>query len=447
MTDRQSTSASGTISREEAQRRVEELLARSEAKDRVDDRTRRTRAALAVMLVILLLMLCGIGVFVYRLLVPDAGPEVTDTGDTGTQGIIWIRSIYGFGSDATQLFMNPNDAVTTPDGTIWITDPGNYRVVGFRGDGSFVDIIEGNKLTGEPFRIPSRVGADPDGLLYIVDKANQALTIMDGDTKLVGTNIPGITCVDADDEIIVVGSESGFAILDKDGNVQQIFGTRGKGDDQFDVVSGVALDAAARVIYVLDTYNNRLSAWSYDGERQWMTQLGNPGNDVTLEGGSSLETTSSAAAALQIPTDVTIDGNGRPMVLDAFDFSISAFDPATGEYVDKWGTYGAEDGKFMYPTGFDYDSERDWFAVADTQNLRAQIVRIDGTSAGGLTDVRSGLSRFVSGPARALWPCLTLLPLILILLAASRWRRRRVDRLERVAASTVTVEQTDLLSD
>lgn len=447
MTDRDTTPASNPLTREEAQRRVEELLARSEGKDRVDDRTRRTRAALAAMLVILLLLLCGIGVFVYRLLVPTAESDVNGTGETATEGIIWIRSIYGFGSDATQLFMNPNDAVTTPDGTIWITDPGNYRVVGFRGDGTFVDVIEGNKLTGEPFRIPGRVGADPDGLLYVVDKANQALTIMDGNTKLVSTNIPGITCVDADDEIIVVGSVSGFAILDKDGNVQEIFGTRGKGDDQFDTVSGVALDPAARMIYVLDTYNNRLSAWTYDGERTWITQLGNPGNDVALQGGSSLETTSSVPAALQIPTDVTVDGNGRPTVLDAFDFTISAFDPDTGEFIDKWGTHGSDDGQFMYPTGFDYDADKDWFTVADTQNLRAQIVRIDGTSPGGLTDVQSGFSRFMSGPARALWPCLTLLPLILILLAASRWRRRRVDRLERVAASTVTDEQTDLLSD
>lgn len=423
----QETGNQPSISREEAQRRVEEILAKSDAGTLGKDRTKRTRTVLIVVLVILLLMLCGIGTFLYRLLVPEANSGQQGSKNDTTKGIVWVRSIYGYGSAADQLFKNPNDAATAPDGTIWVTDPGNSRVIGFRGDGTFVSLINGSMKTGDPFRVPSRIAIDPDGLMYLVDRANETLTIMDGQTKLVNTQIPGIECVDASTDIVVVGSKSGFAILDKDGNVQKLVGTRGQGEDQFDDVQGVKIDAATKTIYVLDTYNNRLSAWDYTGEQKWVSQLGNPGNDVKLEGGGSLETTSVAAAALQIPTDVTIDGKGRPLVLDAFDFSISAFDPSNGKYIAKWGTYGDKDGQFMYPSGFDYDVTKDWFVVADTQNLRAQIIRIGGTSEGGASATTTGLSRLMAGPARALWPCFTLLPLLLLVLIFVRIRRRRAE--------------------
>lgn len=411
------------ISREEAQRRIEEILAREEQAGQ--PAAKRTRRILVIVLVVLLLLLCGVSVFLYRLLVPEQSGGAGGDDLSDTNGIIWVRSIYGYGSEANELFTNPNDAATGPDGIVWVTDPGNQRVIGFRADGTMVDIIEGNKETGEPFRLPSRLAVDPEGVLYLVDRANETLTLMDGQTKLVSSSIPGIMSVDSDDEITVVGSEAGFAILDKEGNVQTIVGTRGQGEDQFDQVGGVSIDSETRTIYVVDTYNNRLSAWDYEGVQKWITQLGNPGNKVKLEGGSSLETTSVAEAGLQVPTDVTVDGRGRPLVLDAFDFTISAFDPQTGEYIDKWGTYGDQDGKFMYPSGFDYDATKDWFTVADTQNLRAQIVRIEGTSEGGAAAVRTGLSRLLAGPLRALWPCLTLLPLLLLVLAVNRWRKRR----------------------
>ena len=413
------------LTREEAQRRLEEILGQGE-RDEKGAQSRRTRAILVVVLIVLLLLLCGVGAFLYRLLSPGGGGG--DGAQDDLAGIIWIRSIYGFGPSAEQMFVNPNDAATDPDGIIWVTDPGASRVVGFRGDGTYADIILGSMQTGEPFRLPSRVAVDPDGVIYIVDRANETLTIMDGQRKLAAASIPGVTSVDANDEIVVAGAASGFAILDKDGNIQTIVGTRGTNEDQFDSVGGVAIDSDKKTIYVADTYNNRLSAWDYTGKRKWMVTLGNPANAVKLEGGASLTTTTSAEANLQLPTDVTIDGNGRPMILDAFDFSISAFGPSDGKFLGKWGTHGEKDGQFMYPTGFSYDASKDWFVVADTENLRAEIIRIEGTGASGAAGLLTGLNRLLAGPLRALWPCLALLPLILLAILLARRRRRRQER-------------------
>jgi hypothetical protein len=301
-------------------------------------------------------------------------------------------------------------------------------VVAFRGDGTYVDRITADRNTGEPFRVASRIAVDGDGIMYVVDRPNETLTIMDGKRKLAQAQIPGATTVDVNDEMVVVGPNAGFAILDKDGNAKTVVGTRGNNEDQFDVVGGVSIDSAKRSIYVVDTFNNRLSAWDYNGKRKWIVKLGNPGNEVKLEGGKNLETTTTAPAALQLPTDVTIDGKGRPVVLDAFDFSLAIFDPADGSFVEKWGTYGDQDGQFMYPTGVNYDATKDWFVVADTDNQRAQIIRIAGTGAEGPLGIVSGFNRLMAGPLRALWPLLGLIPALIIVLLVRKWMRRRAEQ-------------------
>jgi len=412
---------SSALSKEDVQRRVEEIMAQNSQGDDGKSK-RRTRTILLVVLIVLLLLLCGIGVFLYRLLAPKS-----DLNKDESAGITWIRSIYGYGSAPSQQFINPNDAVTGPDGLIYITDPTNSRVSVFRGDGSFVRLIDGNLVTGEPFRLPNRLAVDSNGLLYVADIANDTLTIMDGDTKLVSAGIPGLTSVDVNDEMIVVGSAAGFAILDKDGNIKTIVGTKGSGEDQFDMVGGVSIDSNSKTIYAVDTYNNRLSAWDYAGKRKWVVTTGNPANDVKLEGGSSLSRTSSAAAALQLPVDVTVDGLGRPMVLDGFGFDISAFDPKDGKFIKSWGTNGEEDGQFMYPSTVSYDATKDWFTVADTTNRRVQVIRIAGTSE-GMAGVMTGFRRFLAGPARALWPCLVIVLLFIIALIVRRFVNKRKER-------------------
>ena len=424
-------------SKEDVQRRIEEILAESKQQD--DTSSRRTRAILITVLILLLLLLCGVGGFLYRLLNPSAGTTAKEAA-----GITWIRSIYGWGPAANQQFVNPNDAAVGPGGTIWVADPNGSRVEKFRPDGSFIGFVNGSRFTGEPFRQPSRLAVDPDGILYVADIANASLTIMDGNRKLVATPIPGLTCVDVSDTMVVIGSRSGFAILDKDGNVKTIVGTKGTGDMQFDTVGGVAIDSARKVIYVVDTYNNRLSAWDYNGKRKWMVVTGNPGNKVKLEGGASLVTTSSAPAALQVPSDVTVDANGRPIVLDSFGFQIAAFDPKNGDFIGSWGAYGDKDGQFMYPSTINYDQARDWFTVADTSNRRVQIIRIAGSSTQS-SGVLSGFQRLISGPLRALWPCLVLLLLLIIAIVVNRWRRNRRNREEEVEEGST--EDAEPLAD
>ena len=105
---------------------------------------------------------------------------------------------------------------------------------------------------------------------------------------------------------------------------------------------------------------------------------------------------------------------------------VMAFDPKSGAFIGSWGAPGEKDGQFMYPSTVSYDATKDWFVVADTSNRRAEIIRLPGSGKEG-SGVVSALNRLLAGPLRALWPCLALLPLILIALLVRRWRRRRTE--------------------
>jgi hypothetical protein len=161
-----------------------------------------------------------------------------------------------------------------------------------------------------------------------------------------------------------------------------------------------------------------------------MVVTGAPGNEINVTGGGAMAASSdtTAPARLQLPADVTIDGRGRLVVVDSLDFSISVFDPADGSFIAKYGAYGPQDGQFIYPSSIDYDSQRDWFAIADSGNSRIQIIRIP--DSGRQTDAAATVRRALSGPLRA---CLVplLLLLILFILFVIRSRKRKKEELMR----------------
>jgi hypothetical protein len=241
---------------------------------------------------------------------------------------------------------------------------------------------------------------------------------------------------------IAVGSLAGFAILEKSGKPIKVIGTRGKGDDQFDYVHGVAFGADGNV-YVTDSYNNRMSAYDRTGERLWIIRTGAPANSaVTTTDGmlAAPETTGTALAgtdALQLPLGLTVDGAGRIVVIDMYESALAVFDAKTGKFVAKYGDYGAEDGQFFYPVSVGYDRDRDWFTVADALNRRVEIVRIPGSS--GDLGVTATVRRNLSGPLRA-----CLFPFLLLLLAIAAWLIGRTVRRRRAVKDKETSESIAL---
>lgn len=368
-------------------------------------RVRRTRVILSAILVVLMLLLAALGYFVYRLVEPAGGPQSAVRED----GLEWVRSIYGYGPTADEQFLGPTDAAFGPDGRIWGTDPKRARVLGFEPDGAFSTLIhQGPAAVGEG-RIfsPEGVTVGENGHIYVADFGAEKISEYTADNEFVREfEVPLPSVVDQRGDIIAVGTVQGVALHDLDGAFITKWGTRGPGPDQFDVIHGIAI-AEDGTIFVSDTQNQRVKAYTQQGKLLWMSGSGaeRSGNEAPDADGAD----AAEQVALQLPAGITVDGAGRPVLVDPFEFAIIVLDPETGAEIARYGAYGGSDGEFAYPTGIDYDPLRDWFVIADTANNRLQIVRIPGSGGG----VLEGIRRAATGPV---WLC--ALPLVLLLVAA-----------------------------
>jgi DNA-binding beta-propeller fold protein YncE len=306
---------------------------------------------------------------------------------------------------------------------IWLSDQGRFRIVKYDPNGRRVGGFEGDTANGDKFDYPSRIALAPDGWLYVVQSTYDNVKVYDEKGTLRQTlPIPSPMSVAVNDEMAIIGAQSGFAAYDRDGQVIGIVGTRGIEDDQFDTVNGVAIDEDSNA-YIVDTFNNRISKYDREGERVWMVETGRPGNRAgsNMDPGDANVLAEKYPAMMQAPMGATMDAAGRLVVIDLLDFSIVAFDPEDGSVLGKWGTFGREDGKFMYPADIDYDAAMDYYVVSDSGNQRAQIIRLPGSGGGAMATAR----RLLAGPLRACLIPLLLLLLALIVTAFIRNRRKR----------------------
>lgn len=389
-----------------------------------NQRARRT----LVWVIVILILLLGISAFlVLRASLvprPSAGAGVIDT-----KGIGWVRSIYGTSNLPADLFHQTQAAIPGNDGTIWVTDTGTTSgIMHFAADGRFLGTLQAREASA-PLIAPSRMAFGPDGLMYVCETSLDRIHVLRPDGTDGGSfSVPKPVSIAVNGDRIVVGAVSGFAVLDKAGKPMGVVGSRGKGDDQFDYVHGVAFGEDGS-IYVADSYNNRISAYEPDGRRRWIVRTGAPSNSASMTNDmlTAKETTDTklkGSDALQLPLGLTVDGAGRVIVIDMFDCTLAAFDPKTGDLLGKYGDVGAEDGQFFYPVSVSYDRSHDWFTVADAMNRRVQVVRIPG-SAAGAPGVIAALNRAAAGPWRACALPFLLLMVALIAFAVWYFRRRR----------------------
>lgn len=396
----------------------------------VDDRKRTI--ALAVALVILLLLLAVLLPFLYRALTPPGAP----TGDRLSEGLGWVRSIYGWGQTTDELLRGPSDVAVAPDGTYW-TVSGNTLIVGFDANGNPVGMHAPpwGDGPGEVMMMSGLV-VDEDGVFYVVDYGSAKILRFDPGWEFVGevyVDYPASVAVH--DGMLAVTSRAGVGILDAaTGDVISQWGSRGKDVDQFDGARGIAFGADGTV-FVADAHNKRVKAYTTDGDLVWSF----PDESVFEEAGEAVlgEATPQEMGEvrdrlpLQLPTGVTVDAAGRVLVTDAFNFEIVALDPADGTEIGRWGRDGSRDGEFGYPSDIAYDARTDYFVVADMANQRLQVLTIEGSGGTPL----AVLARLAYTP---LWICcLPLLFLVIVaVMMALRARRRRTEGMDEEPVAT-----------
>jgi sugar lactone lactonase YvrE len=384
-------------------------------------RTRRILIGVLVVLVILLLIASLLLLLIFQPVGKVASGEAA-------KGITWVRSIYGWGKGADQQFWGPQGVAIGPDGTIWATTQGQNRVVGFNPDGTFKSMLfqgrNGDPKSPNAFTFPTAVAIDPTGQVYIADGPRSTVWVVSPENRILRSIfVPTPSSIAVSNDRVVVGSASGFVILTPTGQVVKVLGKQGKGLDQFQGVRGSAI-AKDGTIYIVDQYNNRVSAYDRNGKRKWIISTGSPGNDKSVKSSIAASALTNSPANMQIPAGLTIDGAGRLVIADPFGFDLTVLDPKNGGLIAKYGSPGTIDGQFIYPSSVAYDPSHDWFAVADAQNGRVQIVRLPDSGGSALASLNTALS----GPLRA---CLIPLLLILLLILAgtvNAWLKRRRER-------------------
>ncbi|QGZ42739.1 sugar lactone lactonase YvrE [Pseudoduganella flava] len=188
------------------------------------------------------------------------------------------------GAAAQAVFSDPFGIAAGPRGTVYVADGGDAnRIRTIAPDGRVATLAGGTegyadgKGAAAHFNTPSAVALDHQGNLYVADTGNHAIRKVSPDgtvTTLAGNGQPG----DAD----------------------------GKGAAaRFNGPVGIAVDDAG-IVYVADTYNDRIRRIAPDGTVTTIAGSGQPGDD---DGPA-------AAAAFDTPSGIAVAPDGTLFVAD-----------------------------------------------------------------------------------------------------------------------------------
>ena len=272
----------------------------------------------------------------------------------------------------------PRSLAFAPDGTFYVTDSRNHRIVHFTADGeeleswgSFADGVSTPAQLGT-FNEPWGIAVGPDGSVYVSDTWNHRVQKFSADGQPVtawgqygqadqqyGFWGPRGLAVDAQGNVYAADTgNKRIIVFDADGTYLTEFGTAGLDPGQFDEPVGVAVGEDGTV-YVTDTWNQRVQTFepsedgaSYSPARQW---------DVFGWYGQSLDNKPFLA----------VNADGHVFVTDPEQYRVIEF-TADGEVVRTWGDFGDTPETFGLASGIAVDPEgRVWV----TDGLYNRILR------------------------------------------------------------------------
>ncbi|MFW9798454.1 MAG: 6-bladed beta-propeller, partial [Candidatus Thorarchaeota archaeon] len=256
-----------------------------------------------------------------------------------------FMTIWNFesGNEAGQ-FNVPYDIALAPDGTFYITDFLNHRVVRVNENMEFLMMWgENGNETGQ-FDSPTGITVDEDGFVYVADLYNSRIQKFNRNGVFIaswGSNgsLPGQFYGPFDvavrEGMLYVSdyANNRIQVLDAEtGEFLFTWGTPGSGVGQFDLPSGIAIDSEGNV-YVGDVNNDRVQKFTYDGVfiNQWGTFGTGPGD-------------------FDSPGYLAIDHDDRVYVTDTGNERVQKFSPS-GDYESEFGSTGSNPGEFTAPIG------------------------------------------------------------------------------------------------
>jgi len=161
---------------------------------------------------------------------------------------------------------SPRGLYIDPAGSMYLADTGRGRILKLDASGNVVAQFRGGGRLAQPVS----VAVDQDGALYVADGERQELLVIaTDDTVRRSWPIPPSTTFDAAHvalgprgEIYVSDPNGGTIIIyDAQGKVLGHVGTKGSGEGQLSLPTGVRVDAQGR-LWVADTGNKRVQVWA-----------------------------------------------------------------------------------------------------------------------------------------------------------------------------------------
>jgi sugar lactone lactonase YvrE len=123
----------------------------------------------------------------------------------------------GVAGDGPDTFNQPNDVAIAPNGDIFVSDghspkTGNARVVKFTKDGTFIKQFGHHGSGPGEFEVPHALAFDSKGRLFVGDRANNRVQILDQDGNFIAEykdfGRPSGVFIDGNDVLYVADSES-----------------------------------------------------------------------------------------------------------------------------------------------------------------------------------------------------------------------------------------------
>lgn len=314
-----------------------------------------------ILVLLLLLMLTLVAVLGALLVALRSGSE-EPTGDS-IPGVDFVGMIYGWGEDPDSLLNEPF-SVAYEGGFIYVTQRGLGNVVKLTPLGE-LDAIIGQKgrAPGEVYS-PTGLDVDTQGGVYVSDGGHAKIVVYDSqgafsrEIEVEGTPLAPLI----DGPRMFLTTTDSVKVLDQaDGNELTSWGTRGKGEEEFDFPNGIGFDSDRQMLVVSDGNNLRVKALNLQGDTLWIygkppRSMNETDREFGLPGGLAM-------------------ANGFVFVVDPLDSVIHILD-MDGQKIGEVGQPGDDPIEFSYPSSIAYMGGNR-FVVAEWGNQRLQILDID----------------------------------------------------------------------
>ncbi len=271
-----------------------------------------------------------------------------------------VLAVYSLAESTVGPLSSPRGIAVSPDGSIYIADLGNHRVVKLGPDGRVVDTWgQKGKAAGE-FNEPSGISVDDQGAVYVADAWNgriQKFTTQGeylGEISAKAGNFysPRNVAVDAGKYVYVADTgNSCVKKFDADANLVKHWGEYGPGRERFQETFGLGVGPKNR-IYVGDAGNRRIKIFTAEGKYL---------QEIRVKGWQS---------GVSWPM-LAVDSTGRVYAADVQNNMIWIYD-SEGKYLGSWGNKPGKE-IFASPLSITIDSQD---VVYVSNMTRGEIIKI-----------------------------------------------------------------------